>query len=170
MSRDTMNTLELIDLAIADLRELRNRVQWLGSQLDGRRRRGDGPGPVSTSGRSDPTGVAVVGHVNDRPDHIADSARTLLQVISGKLHATNRDMRWLVNTKTVAWLDRLELIDDEPRPSDANDGTDLGPAELDGGVSAYRGDTHTPAGRPDLRQALDAQHRRLDRGEGWGAA
>jgi hypothetical protein len=170
MSRHTLNTLELIDMAIADLTELRHRVLWLQGQQDGRRRTG-GPGPVTTSAVSDPTSTAVVGHVHDRPNDLADSSRSLHQVISGKLHATHRDMLWLVNDKTPGWLDRLELADDEPRPSDANEGTGLGPAELDGGVSAYRGDRKIPStSRVDLLEALDAQHRRLERGEGWGDA
>lgn len=167
--RDTLNTLELIDLAIEDLTELRNRVQWLRATQDGRRRTA-GAGPIATSVRPDPTGTTVVGHVHDQPNDFIDSARSLHQVISGKLHATHRDMLWLVNKKLPGWLDRLTLIDEEPRPSDANEGTSLGPADLDGGISAYRGDQHVPAGRPDLHEALEAQRRRLERGDGWGDA
>lgn len=166
MTRHTLNTLELIDMAIGDLQAMRSQVQWLQSQLDGRRRTG-GAGPVSSSTRPDPTGLAAVGNWKGP----GDSTRSLVEVIRGKLHATHRDLRWLVNAKTGSWLDRLQLVDEEPRPSDANEGTGLGPAELTGGVSAYRGDTKVDsATRADLQEALAAQRRRLERGEGFGDA
>lgn len=165
MTRDSLNTLELVDLALADLAEIRRQVLWLQAQLDGRRRTG-GTGPVTSSTRPDPTSLTVVGAWKG-PD---DQTRSLHDVITGKLHATHRDLLWLVNAKLPGWVDRLQLIDEEPRPSDANEGTGMGPARLDGGLSAYRGDHHAPAGRPDLHDALHAQRRRLERGEGWGHA
>ena len=52
--------------------------------------------------------------------------------------------------------------------SDEDTGRPGGPATINGGVSAYLGDRQVPKGRPDLQAALEAQRRRLDRGQGYG--
>lgn len=117
------------------------------------------PGPISGGRTSDPTLSTLVAR---------DTLRT-------KVRQGIRDLVWLVDKKLPEIARRLELEDDRPTPEDergrrGNDGSNLGPARLDGGLSAYRGDRHAPSGRPDLHEALDAQRRRRQRGQEYGDA
>ena len=149
---NNMSTLELIDLAIADLQHLRTEVAWKTDLAYGPRGQ-TSTGPTSGGGPNDPTS-------ND-----ATNMNWLRRI----LHGTHRDMLWLVNKKLPNITYRLELDDDREHGSDRQAG-----ATLTGGLSAYRGDTTVRTAptrdvtRTDLQTALDAQHRRLNRGAAYG--
>lgn len=149
---------DLIDIAIAELEVIRDQAKWRVSELDGARRSGDG----GTSDRSDPTHSQTAGRLS----------------ASRRLARAKAQIAWVVDQKLPAIVGLLEARNDDPRydegprQSDEDrrdaDGQPLGPAELEGGLSAYRGDRRAPKSRPDLQEALDAQARRNARGQGWG--
>lgn len=136
-----MTAIELVDALIADLERLRDEIRWKENMAHGPRSRGNAPA-VSTSGTSDPTSAQTT-------DGLAGHVRRILS-------STHRDLKWMWGKKLPEIFARLEL--DDERGGDQGDG-----------VSAYRGDTTVPAGRPDLHDALTAQHRRIRRGESHGA-
>lgn len=162
---DSRTLLELIALARADLDRIETQARWRNADLDGQR-------VTDTLGRSsnvaaDPTMAQTISR-----SHVA-----------AKLAKARTRLTTLVDTTLPAIYGVLRLADERALIADDNDPHDtdpdmdpdvraakraMGPARLDGGLSAYRGDRKAPAGRPDLHQALQAQHRRLDRGEGYG--
>ena len=114
-----------------------------------------GYGPV----KGDTAGVVSGGGVNDPTQQEATTRHGLRK----KVGAGMRDMRWLVDRKLPEMLGKLELEDDRPLMADEERD-----ADVSGGVSAYRGDRKPPAGRADLKEALSAQRRRIERGDGYG--
>jgi hypothetical protein len=155
--RTDRTTLDLVAIARHDLDQIEAQVRWRTADLDGQRRTGDSAG---RSGPSDPTHAAR---------SAADQSRRALRRAQAQLAA-------LVDRRLPAILAALELDHADPRYSEkpllrddnTGDRHHLGPATLDGGLSAYRGDVKTPRGRPDLAEALAAQHRRNRRGESHG--
>lgn len=136
----SMTAVQLCDALIDDLRQVRDEIQWKNSIAYGARNEGDAT-HVSGGSRPDPT-------ASRQSDGLARHVRNVLS-------STHRDLKWLWGKKIPDILARLEL-DDEI-------GGDQG-----SGVSAYRGDTTAPAGRPDVDDALDAQRRRIERGQSHG--
>lgn len=136
-----MTATQLIDALVDDLQRIRDEIRWKEEMAYGPRGAGDAP-HVSGSGRSDPTAT-------QQSDGLSAHLRRVL-------HTTHKTLTWLYQRKVPEILARLELDDETGGHQGA-------------GVSAYRGDRRAPAGRPDVQQALDAQHRRNRRGESHGA-
>ena len=112
-------------------------------------------GPV----KGETAGVVTGGGANDPTLQEATSR----QAIRRKVGQGVKDLRYLVDRKLPEMLGRLELDDDRPLMADEER-----EADVSGGVSAYRGDRKPPAGRADLKEALAAQRRRIERGDGYG--
>lgn len=168
---------DMLGIARTELERIESLYRWRASQLDGRQQIGDAiPGSGSGGGESDRlvgTEAAAerrrqVGHkVAGAKKKLAHVIDDLLPSIEGLLELRSFDPR----------------LDEGPRLADENDPNakdldndererrrQLGPATLEGGLSAYRGDRKAPKGRPDLQEALDAQRRRLANGQGYGDA
>lgn len=122
--------------------------------------------PTARTGGPPLTGTAPTGPLRRLAHAHVDAISTAID--HAEDHDTRRravkDLVWLVDRKLPEIQARLELDDDRPLASDAEQRD----AYLTGGVSAYRGDHHAPPGRPDLQDALDAQHRRRRRGQEYG--
>lgn len=120
---------------------------WLYSMIHGGNRGGE-PN-VSGGGPSNPTKAASFsrGKIRSALEHI------------------HRNLTWFYSKKLFEWQQTIESMNEELQWREADDRAG---AHLTGGVSAYRGDQRAPAGRPDLQEQLDAQRRRLDRGQGYG--
>lgn len=142
---DTRHLDDLASIAHALITELVTEARWKGDAAYG---------PVATehAGRSS--------NVASNPTLAEAVSRQTLRKRHGQVMS---DLRWLVDRKLPQMIDRLQGADDRPLNSD-----DERDAKTDGGLSAYRGDRKAPAGRPELRDALDAQRRRLARGQGYG--
>lgn len=163
MARRTSNTaiadltlFELIAEARRQLDDLEHQAAWRTSDLDGVRVDETVGGRSNVA--SDPTmGQALSASFIGKK---LDKARTLL--VS------------MVSTTLPSAYGALILEDERRRESDAHrtvGDRDVGPADLTGGVSAYRGDRKvTGRAREDLQSALDAQRRRLAQGRGFGDA
>lgn len=136
--------LELVAIARSDLEDLEQQIRWRTSELDGQRTTGTAG---SSTGPADPTGTA------GSRQHVASALRR----VKGQLG-------WLVDHKLPSMLATLELDSDDPRYSERPRESD--PAAV--GPSAYHGDRKLPRSRSDLQDALDAQHRRMQRGESHG--
>jgi len=145
---DTRNLDDLAYIAHQLIDELVAEIRWKRDLAYGTVK-GDTAGVVSGGGDGDPTSAEA----------------TSRQALRRKVGQGIRDLRYLVDRKLPEIAARLEVDGDRPLLADEERG-----AHVDGGLSAYRGDRRAPVGRPDLREALDAQRRRLGRGEGYGAA
>lgn len=150
---------DLIAIAIADLEAIRDQTRWLRSLSDGKTR-------ADVTSRSS--------NIDSDPTM---SAALAARQASTKLRRAHERLAGLVDKTLPSITAGLELDSDDPRNSerplmsDDNDTPDrahLGPADITGGISAYRGEHRAPRARTDLQEALDAQHRRLERGEGYG--
>lgn len=137
---------DLIRIAHNTIDELAHEIRWKRDLAYGTTIT-DTAGPVDGGGTHDPT---------------LTEATSRHRLRRGCNQAT-ADLRWLVDTKLPQILAKLHVRDDDPLTIDEERG-----ADTTGGLSAYRGDTRTPHGRPDLAAALAAQRRRIDRGEGYG--
>lgn len=150
---DTRTELELVRIARRELDHIEEQLRWRRAELDGQRV-ADIAGR-SSPGPSDPT----YGQASSR------------RFVAAKIDKARGKLATLVDSTLPSIYGAIRLDDERPRVSDENDSDerrDLGPARLDGGLSAYRGDRRAPKGRPDLKDAIDAQHRRLAAGGGYG--
>lgn len=150
---DDRTARDLIRLARRELDHIEHQLAWRESELDGQRIEETVGG--SSNAASDPT----MGQSLSRT-HIA-----------GKITKARDRLASLVDSTLPSIYGALRVDDERRRESDHNDSDErryLGAADVYTGISAYRGDRRAPVGRPDLKEALDAQRRRIGRGESHG--
>lgn len=152
---DTRTARELLRLARRELDHIDAQLAWRESELDGIR--------VEET-------VGSGSNIASDPTMGQASSRTF---VAGKIDRARERLVPLVDATLPSIFGVLRVDDERPRESDQHTvdrhtGQPAGAADLSGGLSAYRGDRKVPAGRPDLKESLDAQRRRIDRGEGHG--
>ena len=150
---DDRTARDLIRIARRHLDDIEHQLAWRESELDGIRVE------ETVGGGSNVAGDPTRGQASSR------------SFVAGKIDKARGRLVSLVDSTLPSIFGVLRLEDERRRETDHNDTDErrhLGPAELHTGVSAYRGDRRVPAGRPDLKEALDAQRRRIERGESHG--
>lgn len=146
--QDDRHLDDLASIAHASIDELVAELRWKKDYAYGTVKE-ETAGVVSGGGANDPTLSEALSR----------------QTVRRKVGQAIGDLRWLVDRKLPEMLGRLETHDDRPLLADEERG-----ADVHGGLSAYRGDCKIPAGRNDLKEALQAQQRRIERGDGYGAS